>query len=385
MKLKTIHFFASTLLVVGLAPSAFGFAEVARGKLTATASLGYTHDTNIFANNNETSDSSLIFSPSLNFARSVGQVSTSAQLSVSSINFQDNTAQNSIDPSVSVNFNVDRAEKGSVGQSLSYIRSTNANEALNDRAKSDEFRGSTKIDYYYSEKTGIRVNAGYRFSDFISIGYNSIESYSLGGGLLYKYSQKLTVSATYGYSPEKASNLGAGPVSNPSSKNHRFAVSLEGQLAPKLTGNVQVGMAYRDFDLGGDTSTALVNSSVSWSVDEKNSVSLTASNDFDTTPGAESAENRSIGISSRHSLSSKVSAGLTFTNQNSKLQQRVTPGNTNPTKRTDKSNTFGINGSYRANDQVNIQASLSWRDSKSDLARAVYQRNTATVSATYSF
>ena len=385
MKLKNILLLSTSLAVVGLTPSAFGFAEVARGKLTATTTLAYSHDTNIFANNNETSDSSLIFTPSLNFARNVGQVSTSAQLSVSSINFQDNTAQNSIDPSFSINFNVDRAQKGSVGQSLSYVRSSNANEALNDRAESDEFRGTTKIDYYYSEKTGIRLNAAYRLSDYLSTGYNSVRSYTIGGGLLYRYSQKLTFSATYGFRPEEATNLGAGAVSDPSSNNHRFAVSAEGELAPKLSGNVSVGMVYRDFDLGGDTSTILVNTIVSWTVDEKNSVSLNAANDFDTTPGAESAENRSIGLSSRHSLSSKLSVGLSISNQNSQLQQRLTPGNTNPAKRTDKSNTFGVNASFRANDQLNLKASLSWRDNESDLARAVYQRNTATVSATYSF
>jgi len=385
MKIKHILLLAAPLAVVGLNPSAYGFAEVARGKLTATAKLAYSHDTNIFANNNEVSDSSLIFTPSLNFARNVGQVSTSAQLSVSSINFQDNTAQDSIDPSLSLNFNVDRAQKGSVGTSLSYVRSSNANEALNDRAKSNEVRGSTKIDYYYSEKTGIRLNAAYRLSDFLSTGYNSVQSYTLGGGLIYRYSPKLTASATYTYSPEKAQDLGINPISNPSSKNHRFRVGLEGQLQPKLTGNVAVGMVYRDFDLGGDTTTFLISSILSWALDAKNSISLTASNDFDTTPGAESAENRLLGITSRHSLSEKISVGASYSNQNSKLQQRLTPGNANPTKRTDKSNTFGLNGSYRANDQLNIQASLSWRDNESDLARAVYKRNTATVSATYSF
>lgn len=385
MKIKNILILASSLAVVGLAPSAFGFAEVARGKLTATAKLAYTHDTNIFANNNEVTDSSLIFTPSLSFARNVGRVTTSAQVSVSSINFQDNTAQDSIDPSVSLNFNVDRAEKGSVSQSLSYIRSSNANEALNDRAESNEFRGATKIDYYYSEKTGIRINAGYRLSDFISTGYNSVRSYTIGGGLIYKYSPKLTASATYSYRPEEATELGTGAVSDPSSKNHRFQVGLEGQLQPKLTGNISVGVVYRDFDLGGDTNTFLVQSVLSWAVDEKNSVSLTASNDFDTTPGAESAENRSIGVTTRHSLSSKLSVGFSFANQNSKLQQRATAINNSPTKRTDKANTFGVNGSYRANDQLNIQASLSWRDNDSDLARATYKRNTATVSATYSF
>jgi polysaccharide biosynthesis protein VpsM len=380
MKIKTIFLAISSLGILAATPSALAFAEVARGKLTATAKVAYEYDSSIFANSGEVSDYSVIFSPSLSYSRNVGIISSSAQLTVSAINFQDTTGQNSVDPSLNASINIDRAQKGQISQSFSYARRSAANETLNTRAKSDEVRGATRVDYYFSEKTGYRVNLAYRLSDYLSNGFNSVDSYSVGGGMVYKYSPKLTASATYGYSPERATNLGNSPVSNPSSTNHRFQVGLEGQVAPKLTGNVSVGMVYRDFDLGGSTEALLMATVLSWTANEKTQVTGSISNDFDTTPGAESAENFNTGLTVRHSLSEKVMLGAGYTYQHSKLEQK--PG---PVRRTDESNTVSVNATYRFNENFNLTGSISHRKSDSTLARAVYDRNVVNLAAAYSF
>jgi polysaccharide biosynthesis protein VpsM len=380
MKIKTLFLAASSFAMLAATPAAFGFAEIARGKLTATAKVAYEYDSNIFASNAEISDNSVIFSPSLNYSRNVGIISSSADLTIRSINFQDSSGQDSIDPSLSLNFNADRAEKGQISQSLSYARSSSANETLNTRAKSDEVRGTTRVDYYFSEKTGYRVNLAYRLSDYLSNGFNSITSYTVGGGMIYKYSPKLTASATYGYSPEKATNLGNNPVSDPSSKNHRFRVGLEGQLAPKISGSVAAGVVYRDFDLGGSTSAFLMSSAVSWTANEKTQVTGSVSNDFDTTPGAESAENFNAGLVLRHTLTEKVTIGASYTYQHAKLNQK--PG---PVRRTDESNTFGVNAAYRMNENLNLTGSLSHRKNDSTAIRAVYDREIVNLALAYSF
>lgn len=359
---------------------AFGFAEVGRGKLTATARLALEYDSSIFANSSETADWSMIFTPSISYARTAGTISTNARLSVNSINFQDTSGQDTIDPSLTVTVNVDRAEKGAFAQSISYTRQTAANETLNTRAESDEYRGVTRLDYYFSEKTGFRFNANYRLSDFLSSGYNGIRSYSLGGGIVYRYSPKLTAFLTSSYNPEKAIHLGTAPISDPSSKNYRVRLGLEGQLAPKLSGSVAIGVVHRDFDLGGSTEAFLVSSAVSWSASEKTSIGLSASNDFDTSPGAESMRVLNTVLSIRQTIDPKFNVGATLGYQYSRLNQL--PG---PVARTDEAETVGVNASYRITDNLTLNGNFNHRINDSTLARAEYTRDVLNIAANFSF
>lgn len=373
---------AAILIVatLGAAQPLLAFAEIGRGKLTATARLSLEYDSNIFANSSEVEDWSLIFAPSLSYSRQAGTITTNANVGVSAINFQDADGQNTIDPSASVTFNVDRAEKGAFAQALSYSRQSAANETLNTRAESDEFRGVTKLDYYFSEKTGFRVNANYRLSDYLSNGYNGIESYSLGGGLVYRYSPKLTAFLTSSYNPEKATELTANPVSNPSSKNYRVRLGLEGELAPKLNGSVAVGVVRREFDLGGKTESFLLSSALAWSASEKTSVTLSASHDFDTSPGAESIRMLNTALGLRHSLNAKVTLGATVGYQHSRLNQL--PG---PVARIDDATTLGLTANYRLNDSVTLNGAVNHRVNDSSLARADYTRDVASLAATFIF
>ena len=362
------------------APAAFGFAEIARGTLTADARFSGEYDSNIFANSSETGDYSFIFMPSLSYTRNVGRISTAIQVGIRTISFTDTSGQNSIDPSVNAVFTYDGAEKGSVSQSLSYQRSTDANDTLNTRAESNEYRAATRVDYYYSEKTGLRFNAGYRLSDYVSAGYNDVSSYNVGGGVLYRYSPKLIASATYDFSPEKATSLGVAPTSDPSSKNHRIQLGLEGELAPKVTGNVGVGVVHREFDIGGSDDAFLLTTAVSWAAAEKTAFTLSASNNFDTTPGAESAKNFNVNLAVRQTLTEKIAVGANIGYIHSLLQQE--PG---PVERTDNGYLAGLNSSYRFTDNVSLSATLSYRYNDSTLALAQYERFVANLSLNLSF
>lgn len=371
---------ASAIVGLAAAPAAFGFAEIARGTLTADARFSGEYDSNIFANSSEEGDYSFIFMPSLSYTRNVGQISTAIQVGVKAISFQDTSDQDSIDPSVNATFTYDRAEKGSISQTLSYLRSSDANDTLNTRTESDEWRAVTRVDYYYSEKTGVRLNAGYRLSDYRSTGYNDVTSYNVGGGLLYRYSPKLVASATYDFSPEEATNLGAAPTSDPSSKNHRVQLGLEGELAAKLTGNVGLGVVHREFDIGGSDDAFLLSAAVSWAAAEKTNLTLAASNNFDTTPGAESAKNFNVNLALRQTMTEKLTLGATLGYLHSQLNQQ--PG---PVERTDNAYITGVNGSYRLSDMISLSASLSYRINDSTLALAEYERFIANLSVNFSF
>lgn len=368
------------LIAIGAGQNLHAFAEIARGTLVADIDLRFIYDTNVFGNSSEEEDVSSSLTPSLSYTRNVAKVTTSATASVSAISFNDYTEQNTIDPTAGLRFDYDAAENGNASVALDYSRSTQTNDALLTRTSSDEYRGTGLVNYFYSEKTGIRVNSGYRVSNYSTSGFNNVSSYNLGGGLVYRYSPKLTASLVYGFSPEKASNLAAG-VGDPSSNNHRLSLGFEGELAPKVTGNVSGGVVYRDFDGPQDSqSTVLANVGLSWRAAQKTTATLAISNDFDTTASGQSVQNLTARIGVRQALTEKLSGGATLTYGRSEYEQSgVVP------LRTDTSLAEAIDLSYSFNDHFSMGTGLSFRTNDSDSAAAEYGRLTCFVNANLNF
>jgi polysaccharide biosynthesis protein VpsM len=368
------------LIAIGASQNLHAFAEIARGTLVADIDLRFIYDTNVFGNSSEEEDVSSSLTPSLSYRRNVAKVTTSATASVSAISFNDYTEQNTIDPTAGLRFDYDAAENGNASVALDYSRSTQTNDALLTRTSSDEYRGTGSMNYFYSEKTGIRVNGGYRVSNYSTTGFNNVSSYNFGGGLVYRYSPKLTASLVYGFSPEKASNLAAG-VGDPSSNNHRLSLGFEGELAPKVTGNVSGGVVYRDFDGPQDSqSTVLANVGLSWLAAQKTTATLAISNDFDTTASGQSVQNLTARIGVRQALTEKLSGGATLTYGRSEYEQSgVVP------LRTDNSLTEAIDLSYSINDHFSTGTGVSFRTNDSDSAAAEYGRLTWFVNANLNF
>lgn len=370
MKSQYSFTFAAVALLGAIAcpKPAFALYEVARGNLGFTASISAEYDSNIFANATEVDDLLVVFTPGVNWSRNVGVISTNIRGSIRSITFNDTNGQDALDPSVSFNFNMDRAEKGAVSLGLSYARTTEANDVLLDRTESDQFNGNGRVDYFYSEKTGLRFNGTFRVSDFNTPGYNDVESYSLGTGLLYRYSPKLTVDLSYSYRPETAKDVVG--ASNPSSDNHHFSVGFEGELRPKLNGLLNVGLARRDFDVGGSDQTLLLGSSLSWTASGKTNVTIGAFNDFDTTAAGQSARNLLLTLGVRQSLTEKISLGGNISHQRARLENFGPLAST----RRDEAVILAANLSYRINDKVSAQTGITHRMNDSTLALAEYNR-----------
>jgi len=371
---------ATCALTAGVlcAPSAFGFAELARGTLTATANLSGAYDTNIYSNSTEVADYTASFNPGLSYLRKAGSIESSIKTGVKAFSFTDAKGQDSIDPYVNGTFTLDRAEKGQASVSLDYARTTGANELLLARVESDEYRGSGRVNYFYSEKTGVRLNTNYRLSQFNTPGYNDVSSYGLGGGLVHRYSPKLVASATYDFSPEKATNRAL--VSNPSSQNHRFQFGLEGELAPKLTGSTSLGYAYRAFDNGGADDTMLLGVNLDWNPIQKSTFSLSASNDFNTTAGAESVRAFDVRLSFRQGLSEALTASAFVGYENSDITQQPSTFD-----RADEAYNVGLSLSYGINKQWSAGTGLTHRMNQSNLGTAEYQRTILSLSLDLSF
>jgi hypothetical protein len=360
-------------------PTAFSLGKIGRGTLNVSASLNVEYDTNIFGNAVEVDDMSAIFTPGLSYNRAVGTISTTAQFGVRSISFTDTSGQDSIDPYLNATFNMDRDVKGKVSAAFNYARTTEANELLLTRTESDEFSGNFRVDYFYSDKTGVRMDTAFRVSDFSTAGFGDVQSTSLGGGLLYRYSQKLTADLSYSYSPEKVVRSQIA-TSNPNSDNHRISLGLEGELRPKVNGSISIGSVSREFDIGGSDQAMLVSSNLAWTASEKTTWNLIVSNNFDTTAGSESAEIFMATLAVRQALNQKISISGSVTHSESTLDQL--PG---PVTRTDEALLFNASVNYRLNDHYNASGGISHRISTSTLALAEYERTIVSLGLNATF
>ena len=374
--------FVSLLLAgsfIAAVPTAFSLGKVGRGTLNVSADLTLEYDTNIYGNSVEEDDMSAIFTPGISYNRSVGTISTTAELGVRSISFTDTSGQDSIDPYVNMTFNMDRDLKGRVSAGFNYARTTEANEVLLARTTSDEFSGNFRVDYFYSDKTGVRMDTAFRVSDFASAGFGDVQSTSIGGGLLYRFSQKLTADLSYSFSPEKVLR---SPIiaSNPNSDNHRISFGLDGEIRPKLNGSISVGSVSRDFNIGGSDKTMLVSSNLAWTASEKTTWNAIVSNNFDTTPGSESAKIFSATLALRQVLTQKVSITTSVSHIETELDQR--PG---PVTRSDEALLLNATLIYRLNDHYNASGGISHRISTSTLALAEYDRTIISLGLSATF
>ncbi len=360
---------------VFVAHESHAFAEVARGSLTADLTASAEHDTNIYGNNTERADEILTMAPALQFTRNVGTISMFASAGVNIIRFSDHTDQNSEDPFASLKFNYDGADKGSAQAGVSYRRSSETNDAALTRTESDDYLADATVNYYYSEKLGVRPRADLSFSRSRTDGFNDVDRQGIGAGLLYRYSPKLTLVSAYDFRATETRDRLAG-ADKPDSIDHRFSFGVEGDLAPKLTGSASFGVTYRDFDTGGSSWLPYAGIDLTWAVLEKTSVFLTISNDFDTTSSAQSSKNFRTALGARQALSPRLFLSGSIGYEHLKYSSNGLIGG-----RADDVLPLSLDLDYAVSDYLSLGAGISWRHNSSDFVTADYDRAVFTLQA----
>lgn len=369
MTFMQLRFVAGTLTVAGaFTPSAFGFAEIARGKLIASASLVASYDTNILSNGTEEADFVATFNPSLAYLRNVGIITTSVSAGVKAYSFTENKGYDSLDPNISCSFSANGSETISASISFGYARTTEADSVLLDRVETDKLKGSSQVSYFFREKIGLNASGSYVRTMFNSPGRDDVSSYGLGGGVTYRYSAQISASASCSYNPVTVTQ-GVSTVSDSSSTNYVLALNFDGELAPKLSGSTSVGYAFRSLESGNSDATMLLGINFNWNPLEKSAFSLSASNKFDLTPRGESARVFDLSLGYQQILTPflKSSATIGYTNS----QITATSG---AASRSDDGYSVGLAFTYSINEHWSAGAGITHGINESNLALAVYSR-----------
>ena len=361
-------------------PIAHAITTLGHGRLVGSASARVDYDSNVFVSG--TSDSALrsvgkrkddlvgTINAEGRYVHEAGIVTFDAGVSAAANLFQDNTDQNSTDPAFDARIGYNPSDKTQANVSISYRRNTIANETVNDRTRSNDASFSGQFTHLTTEKLGFRLTGNYSGNNFLTSGYSDTTTYGLGLHGVYVYSPKLKLLSGINRGESWNSN---GPVGrrNPSTRDWRYTVSAEGEFAPKVTGDVSLGLTQHDSTKAGfgDANALFAAAGVSWAASQKTSWNFNVSQDLSLSAADQAAKNLnlSLGVSQRFSdkLSGSASVGYDRSNY-------VGEAATN----SRRDNGYSLRGrlSYILNDYSSVDVAAGYRNNNSSNTTSDYDR-----------
>jgi len=264
---------------------------------------------------------------------------------------------------------------------LDYRRFTIANEFVNARTRSDDFTLSGSGEYLMSDKVGLRALADYATSQYLTAGYSDTAMYDLGLYGVYVYSPKLKLLAGYTHVESWTSHKVAlgNSVAN---RDARFAVGAEGEIAPKVTGAVNIGLNRRTFEKSGfsGSTDVYLSSQLSWAAAEKTRWTLTATRALGVTAADQSVKTFTVMAAVSQGLAEKLTleAGAGWTENDFQSY-----GGT--LNRNDHGYSLRSRLVYAVRENFSCDVSAGYRDNSSNFLVATYDRFTFGVGATVRF
>lgn len=300
MNNQHVHFLTRRLLSL-LAPLAFaipltasGLFPLLDGEVKVHGDLSVTHDTNIFANENERSDWFLSLRPSLQYLRAAGLLNLDMSGGVEVLRFDKFDDQDTEDLFANLLFsypNRPGANRAQAEGGIGWQEQSSADETLGERVTSEEWKvhGDLRVDH--SERFATRGGVEYSERRFDERRFSRSDQGSLYGDALWVYSEKLDFFA--GYRIRDWRSRGAAGRESFHTYDHRLLLGAEGQLSPKVTGSLGAGVQYRNFrkpDELSDTLRPSFAAALEWAARDTTTVRLDAEQDFRTTPDDRSIE-----------------------------------------------------------------------------------------------
>jgi hypothetical protein len=233
---------------------------------------------------------------------------------------------------------------------------------LTNAAASDE--------YIATEKTSVSLGITYDKTNYKSASYTDIQVVSVPFKYYYKVEPKLDLSAGYRY---RKNTLGTGGIDT---KENFFNVGARGELSPKLTGEVSVGLNEMKPTGGKKRNGFGLDANLLYAYSPKTTLMFGANDGFSYTATGDT--NRSAGLNAGFSaaISSEwqVNGGLSYTNYS------YIGGS-----REDDFYTAQIGATYIINEHVSITGAYAYSKNKSNSAGATFTDNIVSISAAFKF
>lgn len=369
---------------VALASQSHALFPVLGGEVGVSLSSSAGYNSNINANSGEEGDYIWTITPGVQFARRQGLFTIDMTAGFTTFLYKDTGGDRTIitpNPFVPLGFTVNQQDgndsinpyftlslAGPQGIDVPYSsqllfafqRVTEANSLVGQLTDSYNYSVVFDLVYDISEKYGVGISPAFEYQDYVTDGFADVLSTSIAIDLQYNYSEKLTFDAGYRFRYEYTPSSRSGPTFE--ALDHTLFVGAFGVLAPKVTGNAQVGLSYRDW-LSPSTQDNFVypylNIGVDWAYSEKTSFNFNAGVDLGESPGNQGLETATAGVGVSHQFTNQITANANFSYAHTFFTSAV--------NRTDNSYTgaagvnyainswadAGVTGSYQFNDSDN--------------------------------
>ena len=273
--------------------------EKSLGRINVQATIEGVYDSNIFSSSTEEGDFLVRFMPLAGYSKRLGPIIVDGGVGGSFGRYFSNSSEDYSDPVTNFNirmaedfglFSVDKRSAGKIqfGFDTDISQKTETNEQLQDLVSYTLYSANFSLRYNHSPKFGVSGDVKYAFRDYQQLSsqgipYSNIETYTLGASAYYIYSSKLDLFLRYQYQINDSPGTESHFINNNLSS---FSIGADGQLTPKLTGDISFGYGVWDYHSAEVDSqdSILFHAGLNWALREKTKIGLMIDRSFAPSP-----------------------------------------------------------------------------------------------------
>lgn len=346
-------------------------------ELFLTGTLGVRTDSNIFLSPNARSDTIIDINPGVELVfGNASAVKGSLSFTESFANYSSHSDLNSNLASTSFYAGIeDGKSKGSVSIRYSQLNQNTVDtvggvnkDAL---ARRNVLGMGANAEISATEKTSVGAGVQYDKTDYLRAGYSDQETVAVPVNYFYELTPKLDVSVGYRYR-RTWQQIGED------STDHFYNVGVRGELTPKLSGTINVGIEQRHFTHLENQTLPGIDSSLTYAATPKVSLQLGVSNDFDSNAQGQQQKNLSFRGSGSFMIADEwsVTTALTYRVID---YIKLTPA------RSDDYFEGQIGVTYQVNNVIRVSGALAYRSNTSDLTSAEFDGTVVSLSASFRY
>lgn len=303
--MQHLHRTFLTGFLLGLTGQLPGLSELGPGYILLEVPTSAQYDSNIYANNSDTSDLLLMTSPRLSYTQDESVLKLELGLGARLTRFVDASEESSEDLFADFSLSGFHRDDSRLDFSLTggWQELSAASPEVGARIQSRVTNIASSIDIKVSDKTSLRLSGGNGATRYRKADYGASDDRNVRLDGLYHYSEKLALKGGMRYRDLSYFSR------YQSQRSNTVIVGSEGPLTAKINGTLEVG--YADFKRI-DQDFLFYSASLNWAYDQKRNYVITGLRDNSASPTGESVINTDLRVTLQQRISEKLSATAFF-------------------------------------------------------------------------
>jgi hypothetical protein len=344
-------------------------------RINVSASMGITHDSNVFAQNGGKGDFMYSTGFTAEYTRRAGWIGVNANMAISGGHYGRLRGQDFSDPTFSVELTKQTGRTtGSI--TINAARESRADAAVNTRTSSWNYNYGANYHYHIGGTYDLSGGMGYaerKYSDAAL--YTNLQTFNTSVDLVKVITSDRDMLLGYRYRYSDTSR-------NTSTTDHNFSLGVHGKVIRGINGSIRFGYQFRaphgaatPGSTGGQFHAWSASGSTSYSINKKLSLSGSISKDFSTTATNSTVDSLVMSLEGQYAFNSHLGFSATIGNGVSTFLD----GTAN--NRKDTYLTGSVSSSYSFSERLHLGLSYLWFQNWSTLNFADFDRSSWSFSA----